>query len=782
MRPALFIVLALLLIAPTASARPPNVIFILTDDQGWGDAKFAGHPYVKTPHLDRLAREGTWFRQFYVAATVCSPSRAAFMTGRTPARFGIHGHFATHEQNAARSMPDWLDPDVTTLPDLLKKSGYATAHFGKWHLGGGDGAPAPEAYGIDVSRTLNSSGPKLGDEGKDPFFRAKSTALMVDETIRFAKANRDRPFYVNLWTLIPHAHLDPTPEQLAVYADLKPDPDDPAFAGWTRDYYAKAENLRSQMQVFCASVTDLDTQIGRLLDALDDLGLTNDTLIFFSSDNGPEDYRVGNASNAGVGSAGPLRARKRSMHEGGIRTLGLVRWPGKVPAGRVEESAVVGGVDFLPTVAALAGVELPAGLLLEGEDLSALWRGAAAAPRRTALHWEWISGVQGPEDGYLPPPLCVRDGDWKLFVNHAGEDARLYDIPRDPGERSDVAARHPEVVKALKEKALAWMTSLPPSPARDTFARAAVQAKKPSAAAPKKSRAAAPKADSYSAAVPKPTFANVRYGEHERHVIDFWKAETSAPAPLVFIIHGGGWLGGSKERAERFADVPALLKAGISVVSINYRLITRDAAVDSSPPVKAPLHDAARALQFVRSKAAEWNLDKDRIGAAGGSAGGCSSLWLAFHDDLADPKSADPVARESTRLACAAVTGPQTSLDPAQMKEWTPNSTYGGHAFGFTTFREFLDGRDKISALIAEYSPYALVTPDDPPVYMTFGAPPAIGQSQKDPTHTANFGVKLAEHCTAKGVTAEVHYPGAKDVRHETPTAFLIAKLRPAAK
>jgi arylsulfatase A-like enzyme len=328
--PAILLVLAWAtgVSAADAPARRPNVIFILTDDQGWGDAHFAGHPYVKTPHLDRLAREGTWFRQFYVAATVCSPSRAAFMTSHYPARHQIHGHFATDESNAARSMPNWLNPDVTTLPDILKTVGYATAHFGKWHLGGGKGAPAPDQYGFDESKTVNSSGPSLGDEGKTPFFRAESTRLIVDETIDFMRRHKAEPFYANVWTLLPHAALKPTPEQLAVYAALEPKADDPAFGPWMRKYLGDAEDLRGQMQVFCASLTDLDTQIGRLLDALDELGLADDTIIVLSSDNGPEDYRIKNASNAGVGSTGPLRARKRSMYEGGIRTFGLVRWPG----------------------------------------------------------------------------------------------------------------------------------------------------------------------------------------------------------------------------------------------------------------------------------------------------------------------------------------------------------------------------------------------------------------------------------------------------------------------
>jgi acetyl esterase/lipase len=287
-------------------------------------------------------------------------------------------------------------------------------------------------------------------------------------------------------------------------------------------------------------------------------------------------------------------------------------------------------------------------------------------------------------------------------------------------------------------------------------------------------------------AVP-PTLADVRYGEHPKQLLHFWKAPgatTERPAPLVFFIHGGGWQNGDR-MSGLVAMLPQLLAGGLSVVSIEYRFISEAMEQGVEPPVKAPLTDAARALQFVRSKADEWHVDKTRVAAAGGSAGACSSLWLAFHDDLADPASEDPVARESTRLLTAAVTGAQTTLDPAQMKEWTPNSRYGGHAFGFmkspqerdSQFAQFLASRDEILPWIAEYSPYALVSADDPPVYLVYGSPPALGEPEKDPTHTANFGVKLAERLAEAGVGCELVYPGAPDVKHASLPAYLIDVL-----
>lgn len=307
-------------------------------------------------------------------------------------------------------------------------------------------------------------------------------------------------------------------------------------------------------------------------------------------------------------------------------------------------------------------------------------------------------------------------------------------------------------------------------------------------AAPVRAAESAP-APAVKAPLPPPALANVPYGEHPRQVLDFWKAPSPRPAPVLLFIHGGGWNAGDKSKVAGLFDVGRLLAAGISVVSINYRLIAQAREAGIEPPVKAPMRDAARALQFVRSKAVEWNLDKARIAAGGGSAGACTSLWLAFRDDLADAGSADPVARESTRLWCVAVAGAQTTLDPAQMKEWIPNSRYGSHAFGIfkqvngretQDFETFLARRESLQPWIAEYSPHAWVSAGDPPVHLTYPAAPALGQAQKDPTHSANFGVKLQERCREAGVACELVYPGAPDVVHRDATGFLLECLKGA--
>ena len=275
---------------------------------------------------------------------------------------------------------------------------------------------------------------------------------------------------------------------------------------------------------------------------------------------------------------------------------------------------------------------------------------------------------------------------------------------------------------------------------------------------------------------PTPTAANLAYGKHSRQVIDFWQAKSDKPTPLVLYIHGGGWRAGDKRGFRR--QVKQFLDAGISVAAINYRLV-QQVTGKVEPPVKAPLHDAARALQFIRSKSKEWSLDKKRVGATGGSAGGCSSLWLALHDDLAKPDSKDPVARESTRLYCAAVNGAQTTLDPKPLLEWMPNYRYGAHAFGLKNIKELSANREKILKWITEYSPMSHVSKDDPPIAMFYrGAKPVKGDKPRDPTHSAILGVMLEEKLKAAGVESILVCPGRQEKRYRNAAAFLIARLK----
>lgn len=431
--------------AVRAADRRPNVLFILADDLGWGDLSCYGHERLKTPNLDRLAQQGTLFTQFYVNGSVCSPSRCALMTGQYPARHCIHGHFADHGSNAARGMSNWLDPKVPNLAALLQSAGYATAHVGKWHLGGGAGAPEPAAYGFDEAKTLVSNARSWTEPAET--FWPKSTSVFVDEAIRFIKAHRDEPFYVNLWTLLPHAPLNPTDEQMAPYE---------------RFSWGRGVRHKSAETVYYASVADLDQQVGRLLQELDALGLADDTLVIFSSDNGPEDIHIGNAGYSGVGSAGPFRGRKRSLYEGGVRMPFIVRWPGRVPAGRIDDASVVAGVDLLPTVCKLAGIAVPEGHALDGEDVADVLLGQSR-PRRTPLMWQWRFRIVG-EPFHRSPILAIRDGDWTLLMNPDRSRVELYDILKDPTQLDNLASQHPEVVERLAEKVLAWQKTLPPGP------------------------------------------------------------------------------------------------------------------------------------------------------------------------------------------------------------------------------------------------------------------------------------------------------------------------------
>ncbi|MES2736663.1 MAG: alpha/beta hydrolase fold domain-containing protein [Verrucomicrobiota bacterium] len=284
------------------------------------------------------------------------------------------------------------------------------------------------------------------------------------------------------------------------------------------------------------------------------------------------------------------------------------------------------------------------------------------------------------------------------------------------------------------------------------------------------------------------TFTDVSYGEHFRQTLDLWQARSDKPRSLVIYFHGGGWQQEDKSNIHQHLDVRAFLDAGISVASVNYRLLQDANRAKVAPPVQWPMGDAARAVQFLRSKADEWHLDKTRFTATGVSAGGCSSLWLAMHDDMAELQSSDPVARESTRLYGVAAKAPVVSLDPQQVREWIPNSNFGAHAFGFAemtradSFSSFLAARDSYLPKIKRHSPMEHASSDDPPVFMEFPTqdkPPVPGEAQTDPSHSAVSGLMLERKLQTLGVKVELRYRGDGKTGNANVQEFLTKLLAP---
>jgi N-acetylgalactosamine-6-sulfatase len=338
-------------------------------------------------------------------------------------------------------MPDWLDPTIPTLPRLLQTAGYETAHFGKWHIGDGPGAPEVAEYGFDECRILcQGNGPSFGIRANHP----RATAMIIDETIRFLRENRDSPVYINAWPLDVHAPLDPTEEALQRYEHLM------------------SGRRRTAMQIYFAVITEMDRQIGRLVEAVDEMGLAEDTIIVFSSDNGPEDIYIPHAGYHAVGLPGPFRGRKRSLYEGGVREPFILRWKGHEPESHVDDTTVLSATDLLPSFCSLAGVTLPHGFETDGEDMSAAFRGANQV-RKKPLMWEWRFHGVGQHMN-RSPMLAIRDGDWKLLLNPDRSRLELYHMIHQPYELHSAAEKHPEIVEKLAGEVLQWQSTLPPGP------------------------------------------------------------------------------------------------------------------------------------------------------------------------------------------------------------------------------------------------------------------------------------------------------------------------------
>ena len=443
--------------AKTPPAKtPPNIIFVLADDMGYADLQSYGGQGVQTPNVDRLAREGIRFTQFYVNSPICSPSRTAFTTGQYPARWNITSYIDNRELNQKRGMAQWLDLSAPTVARSLSSAGYECGHFGKWHMGGGRDvgeAPLPTEYGFAKSLTqFEGLGPRIlpmmsAQNGKPQFKmglgeaseklgrgkvtwvpRANVTSAFVDGALGFIEQaeKADKPFYLNLWPDDVHSPFDPP------------------------------QNLRGdggKRQMYRGVVSNMDAELGPLFDKIrSDPKLRDNTLIIFASDNGPEE---------GAGLAGPFRGGKGGLYEGGIREP-LIAWgPGLMPAakaGTVNDSAIVSGVDFLPSLLKIAGAQtVPSG---DGADLSATLTGVTEAGRTQPLFWKRPPDRPGSPENPLPD-FAVRDGNMKLLMQADGTRPQLYDLAKDKGETDNLAAAQPQLVQRLSKAISDWNQTLP---------------------------------------------------------------------------------------------------------------------------------------------------------------------------------------------------------------------------------------------------------------------------------------------------------------------------------
>ena len=416
--------------------RPPNVIILLADDQGWGDLGCYGHPVLKTPAIDRLATEGCRFTNFYVTAPVCSPSRAGLMTGRIQNRFGMQ--HILNEGDKGIPLFHHVPPEEPSIARQLRGAGYATAHIGKWHMSfmGHEGEPTFDDYGFDESLMLGAGRytgyyDSFWTRNNKERFKAEgrwSAEVYIDEAIAFIDKNKNRPFFMNVWSFTPHIQVDCAQR----YKDMYP-------------------GRTEEEQVYFGAITQMDENYGRLLDYLDREGLADNTIVIFSSDNGCTSPILPWVERSRGRS--PLSGSKHNLYETGIRVPGIVRWPGQSEPGRVSH-VPVSTLDLLPTLCTAAGVDPPADFPLDGGDFRPALMGQPVE-RPHALYWQYPY-QQHLQDRWGEPiytaSLAVRDGSWKLLTNENFNHPELYNLDTDPSEKWNMADKYPEIAQRLLDR------------------------------------------------------------------------------------------------------------------------------------------------------------------------------------------------------------------------------------------------------------------------------------------------------------------------------------------
>lgn len=415
--------------------RPPNILFCLVDDLGWSDLGCYGNRFIETPNIDRLASQGVRFTDAYAGAPVCSPTRACIMSGQYPARLGITdfipGHYRPYEDLSVPKNDPHLPLEIETLAEALGAAGYATAHYGKWHLGPETHFPPQQGFEDSVvfrGWTHYAARGRLfpPEDVPEDLYLAD---YLTDRTIEFIREHHDRPWFVHLSHFGVHIPLEAEPDLVARYE-------------------AKAaQGMNGPHPTYAAMVTHIDRSVGRLVAELDRLGLDADTLIVVASDNGGLVRRFDDVGPV-VTSNAPLRAEKGTIYEGGIRVPLIVRWYGG--GGQGECGVPVTSCDFYPTFLELARAEAPAGQPLDGVSLLPLVRAPGATLEREAIYFHY------PHYHHGTPAGAIRFGDWKLIERFEDGNLELYNLRHDIGETRNLVGQYPTFVSRLRQKLARW--------------------------------------------------------------------------------------------------------------------------------------------------------------------------------------------------------------------------------------------------------------------------------------------------------------------------------------
>ncbi|ARN56407.1 sulfatase [Sedimentisphaera salicampi] len=436
--------------------KKPNILFVFIDDMGFADPSCFGNYKIKTPNIDRLASEGTKLTNFYVNSPICSPSRVSVMTGQYPQRWRIHSYLNSRKINKKRGMANYLSTEAPVTAGELKRAGYNTAHFGKWHVGGGrdvDDAPLPQEYGFDESLVsfeglgerllfedhgLSRQSAKLGHGKLTETPKHKTTEYYVNRSLKFMEKSvkAERPFYIELFPNDVHDWHLPKEGEAEKMESVTQNP-------WEQDFFA--------------ILKEMDKQLGRAFDKVKQLGIEDNTLIVFTSDNGPTDWgRYYRDGWTPPGSTGEFYGRKWSLYEGGIRMPFIAKWQGKIQAGTINSEAVCAGIDLSPTFLNVTGGKASAEK--DGQDMMPALLGKNFE-RKKPICWQYgkpFATLMPGNKEFISPSFAVRDGKWKLLINPDGSNAELFDLQSDIKETTNLAAQKPDKVKELKAEIKSW--------------------------------------------------------------------------------------------------------------------------------------------------------------------------------------------------------------------------------------------------------------------------------------------------------------------------------------